>query len=299
MMRVVLLVILAMAALALGDNFLRARSGAFGVWQFMALRALFTVPLVLLLARLTGRPTRPRSFFWVALRSFLLALALALYFAALGVMTVPMVVAGFYTAPLFVLLFGRLFGFERIDALRAVAAVIGFAGVLIALRPGGEGGLMALLPVAGGMFYGLANLLARHRCAREGVEVLLAGFFIALALLGLAGLGLIAALDIGAPAGQAGFALRGWVPVSGEILLVTFVHGVVAIFAMILLTRAYLAAPTALVAPLEYAMLPLSALFGLLFGDPPPDAPALLGMAMIVAAGILVVRGGDRGGASG
>lgn len=289
MIRVAMLVLAAMAVLALGDNFLRSRSGDFGAWQFMALRMVVTVPLVFLLAWVKGAPLKPRAPGWVALRSLALALAMAAYFSSLGFMTVPMVVAGFFTAPLFVLLFSHVLGLERIGLWQVVGTAFGFLGVLIALRPDGDLGLIALMPVAGGMFYAVANLLTRHRCQGEGLEVLLAGAFAALGVLGVVGLGVIAFLGLEAPAGTAGFALRGWVAIDAGTFAVIATHGIVAVLAMIFLTRAYLDAPTSHVAPLEYAMLPMAAIFGLFFGDPVPEARAMLGMAMILLSGVFVM----------
>lgn len=224
----------------------------------------------------------------MAARAALHGLALLLYYAALGFLPIAQVGAGFFTAPLFVLLFSALLFGQRIGPRELAVVAAGFAGVLLILRPDPSGfGPALVIPLAAGALYGLGNLLTREWCADEPVGALLGTFLAALGLIGAAGclaLALLPAADsptfLTAPWALPSAAVVGWI-----LLQVASSLGSVG-----LITRGYQYAATSTLAIFEYAFLVSAASWAWFLRGETLDAAALLGIALIVASGILAAR---------
>jgi drug/metabolite transporter (DMT)-like permease len=213
-----------------------------------------------------------------------------LYFGALAFMPIAQVGAGLFTAPLFVLMFSAaLFG-HRIGPRRLLAVALGFAGVLVILRPDpGNLSLLALMPVASGALYALSNLLIREWCADEPVGALLAGFFLAIGAAGAGGTLLLTALPPPAAVQDAApFLTRAWTAPSGEVLLWIAVQAAGSLAAVGAITRGYQSAETSYLAVFEYAFLITASLWAWLLWGETLDAAGVLGIAMIIASGTII-----------
>jgi drug/metabolite transporter (DMT)-like permease len=179
-------------------------------------------------------------------------------------------------APVLANLFSRLWLDEPGDAFSWTAALASFAGVLIIARPGlGIFALDALYPVAGAV--GLASFLAITRAVSGRDDPRVTAFFgpfVAFAIFSAA----IPAYWV-APKSMAHFALFAGV-------------GVLAAGAQVLQTLSYKYGTTHQVAPFTYASLVVSIGVGWLVFHAVPDGWSILGMSIIVAAGVAsVLRG--------
>jgi len=276
------------------DNYVRVIAGEIGLWQFQALRTGLMVPMLLLAVPLIGlrlRPVRPRA---VLARSLVHATGMLFYFGALGFLPVAQVAAGLFSAPFFVLLIQRLFYGRRITPIAALAAALGFAGILLVLGPGaaGEVGFASILPVAGGAFYAMGNVATREWCGRESVATLTAGYMAALGLMGLAGMAILAWLAPEAAPGADGFLLRGAAWPSAEVWFWVAVQAAGSLVGVGLLVRGYQLTAASQASVFEYSVLPAAALWGWLLWGQVPGLAALAGMALIVAAGVLIAMRG-------
>ena len=81
-----------------------------------------------------------------------------------------------------------------------------------------------------------------------------------------------------------------WSAITTTDILVLLVLAAFAVGNGMLLAGAYLAAPPATVATFEYSYLVFVAIWDIVFFALMPSAPSILGMAMIVCAGLLVIR---------
>ena len=287
------------AALAIGgyavligytDNYVRVIAAEAGLWQFHATRTLFGVVLFALAAPLFGLVLRPRNLRAVAARSAVLAAAMLVYFGCLAFLTVAQVAAGLFTAPIFVLIIGRVIYGHPIGPFRVAAALIGFLGVVLVLGPTAAEGLgwASILPVLAGVLYAMANLATREWCAGESAATLTLGFFVAIGLAGVVGMGLLALWPLPVAEGADGFITRGPVWPSTTFLFWTFVQALGSAVAVGLCIRAYQLAEANRVAVLEYVILPVSAAWGWLLWSETLTLLAVLGMALIALAGALI-----------
>ena len=133
-----------------------------------ALGAIVMLPPALRLGAHALWPRAPRLQF---LRGAFHAGGMLLWFAALPLVTLPELTAIGFSGPIFVCIGAVLILRERMTGARWTAVLVGFAGVLIVLRPwegGGPGGLspgmllmLASAPVFAGSFL-VAKVLTRH-----------------------------------------------------------------------------------------------------------------------------------------
>lgn len=272
-----LLMLLGMAAFAANDAIGKWLVADYGVAQVILLRSLaaglMMAPLLLrggrVVARIRSSP-RPRL---QALRAVCATAEVFCFYLAVSYMPLADVMAFWMAAPIYVVAISPFLLGERVGARTWVAVAMGFAGVLILLAPSlqisGAGAVFALLGTVA-----FAAIMVLGRSLRETPDRDLVLFqLVAAALAGLA----LAPFD--------------WQPLqSGGDLALLFLLGVVATAAHMLVTRALKLADASVVAPLQYSLLVWGAVLGfLVFGDIP--APAmLLGAALIVGSGLIVLR---------
>jgi drug/metabolite transporter (DMT)-like permease len=120
----------------ISDVIIKIASGEVALFQFVALRLMLTL---LLLLPFLGRVDRAR--FWNGGRLHFVRAQIGLggvicMVIALGALPLATANALFYLAPVLVMLFGALLFGERLRIGNIITVVSGFAGVLLILRPG-------------------------------------------------------------------------------------------------------------------------------------------------------------------
>jgi S-adenosylmethionine uptake transporter len=216
------------------------------------------------------------------LRSVTGVTALCLWFYAIRGLPLATAMTLNYTSSLWLALFlvggAVLAGAQRVDHRLVAAAVLGFTGVLLVLRPTIEHGQL---------WHGLTGLLSGMVSAFGYLQI---------AALGRAGepeSRIVFYFSIGGIVGGAAIAaVSGWHAHTAAGIGLLVAVGVLATVAQLLLTRAYARGHTLVNASLQYLGIAFSFVYGVvLFAD---DVTWLAGagMAVIVAAGVLasVVR---------
>lgn len=279
----------AMGLFGLIDNFMRLAAETGGLWQFHLLRSIVALAVLVPVAaalRIGLRPLRPLA---VAGRSVLNAVAMVIYFGCLGYMPISQAVAGLFTAPIFVVLISALFLGEVVRFRRWIAVLIGFAGILLVLRPDvGDISALSILPVLAGAIYAMGNIATRRWCGGEGTLALLAAFFVCMLGFGAAGSIALALFPQAVPVGADGFALRGWVRPDGVFGIMILVQGIGSLIGVGLLIRAYQLADASFVAVFENALLVAATLWAAVLWGEVPDIIGMAGLAMVGIAGVII-----------
>jgi len=278
------------------DNYVRVIAEQAGLWQFHATRTAMALLLLALLARPLGLRLRPVNGRAVLARSAIHGLAMVIYFGALAFLPVALVAAGLFTAPIFVLLISRLTYHEVIGPFRVLAVITGFAGVILVLGPEALQGasLPAILPIVAGALYAMGNIATRKWCPEESAETLLAGFFAALGVIGVLGMVALAVWPIPVPEGTAGFLQRGPLWPGQAFWFWTFVQAAGSLLGVGLMVRAYQIADATRVSVFEYVILPASAVWSWALWGEVLTPVAVLGMGLIVAAGLMIALRSTR-----
>ncbi|MGB5865630.1 MAG: DMT family transporter [Sulfitobacter sp.] len=281
-----------MFALGITDNFVPYISETGSLWQFHMLRGVLAVVLLAILAGIGIGVIRPVSWRAVLGRSVFPATAMLIYFGCLSVLPIGVVVAGLFTAPLFVLLISVIFQGARVGPFRIGAVLLGFVGALLVIQPDPRAlDLVAFLPIVAGMFYAVGAVVTRLWCARESTIALSAGFFGMLSLFGALGL---LVLPAGGPEGFDGFVQRGWVPVTGAMVFWIAVQAVGSIIGIGLIFRGYLLGEAGYVAVYEYSLLVFASFWAWVLWDQAVGPLAFAGMSMIAGAGAVITMRSDE-----
>jgi drug/metabolite transporter (DMT)-like permease len=205
-------------------------------------------------------------------RSCLLILATFLFFSALRHVSMAEAASISFTAPLIVaILAGPMLG-EKVTLSRVVALLVGFAGVLVVIRPGTDVFQWAsLLIVGNACCYALYQVLTRRVSVSDSPET----SAVYSALVGSVLMSLVVPFSWTTPASWTDVALLASLGVFGGLG-----HYCVA--------RALFFAPASLVSPFQYLQMIGSVAVGyLLFADR-PDSMTWAGAALIIGAGLWV-----------
>jgi drug/metabolite transporter (DMT)-like permease len=149
-----------------------------------------------------------------------------------------------------------------------------FMGVLIVLRPAQDGGIATglLLALVGAILTAIIQLILKPMSARDSTETLVAWNLI---------------VTVPLAAIPAFFVWK--MPSIWEWGLLSM-QGVFGVMAMGMITKAFALADASLLAPIDFARLPIVAVLAYLFFDQLPGIATLMGGAMIFITTVLIAR---------
>ena len=204
------------------------------------------------------------------IRVALSTLEVAAFFAASVYLPLADVITYYLAAPIFVTAASALFLGEHVGWRRWSAIIVGFIGVMIALRPSTQAvSWPAMIALAGSASFAALMIITRSLRGTPDI-VLTTAQFVGTLLFGL----------IVAP--------FGWITPSLPDLGLFALAGCISIAAALCVNRSLKLAPASVVVPYQYTMLIWAIALGyLVFGDV-PDAPMLVGSAIIVASGLYI-----------
>ncbi len=202
-----------------------------------------------------------------------------LWFYALALIPLAQVISLEFTSPIWVALLAPFVLGERLTPIRALAALVGFAGVLIVVRPQ-IGGITPpmIAAAASAIGFALSALLTRRLTRTETITCIMFWLTLMQAIMGLVCAGIDG--DIAVPTMNA----LPWLALIGAT-------GLAAHFC---LSTALSLAPAAMVMPMDFLRLPVLATIGLLFYGESLDAIVILGALVILVANWLNLRGASK-----
>ncbi|WFR98145.1 DMT family transporter [Rhizobium tumorigenes] len=194
----------------------------------------------------------------------------SLFYAAVAYLPLADVITFYMAAPIYVAALSHFLLGERIGWRRWLAVGVGFAGVVIALRPSTAMlSLPSLFAVAGSVGFALTIISSRYlRSTRD--TVLVTSQTLVVMVVGII------------------LSVSDWREAGLDIWIAMLFLGIVGTCAHLLLTRALKLAPASLLAPLQYTLLLWAVVFGFVFFGDVPDAQLLAGAAIIVFAGLFI-----------
>jgi len=204
------------------------------------------------------------------IRVVLSTLEVAAFFAASVYLPLADVITYYLAAPIFVTAASAIFLGEHVGWRRWSAIVVGFIGVIIALRPSTQAvSWPAMIALAGSASFAALMIITRSLRGTPDI-VLTSAQFCGTLLFGL----------IAAP--------FGWVTPSLPDLGLFAAAGCISIAAALGVNRSLKLAPASVVVPYQYTMIIWAVIFGyVVFGDV-PSAAMLAGAAVIIVAGLYI-----------
>ena len=265
------LMLLAVSMFSFGDALGKFMIATYSVGQLLWLRACAALMV------LAPMMWRQRAQFAIIerpllqlFRVLLSTLEIAAFFLAAAYLPLADVVTYYLACPIFVTALSALVLRERVGWRRWSAILIGFAGVLIALRPSAQTiSWPALIALCGSLSFAVLMLITRSLRATPDIVLASTQF---------AGTFVLGAL----------MSPFGWVTPSIGSLGLFAAAGCISVSALLCVNRSLKLAPASVVVPYQYSMIVWAVMFGyFVFGDVPQPA-TILGAAIIIGAGLYI-----------
>mgnify|MGYP000279672145 CR=1 FL=1 len=282
-LKAALLALLAYAIFATHDVVVKYLGASMSPFQLVFFSSLLSFPLVtvMLVQDTTLGNLRPLHPWWVALRSVTMSVVPASAFYAFAHLPLAQVYALLFVTPLLITLLSIPILQEKVGLPRMLAVLVGFAGVLVVLRPGGVeygmGHAAALFAALGSAFQSV--ILRKIGNEERRVVMMVYPLVATFVVMGLAMPFVYVPFDASALGGL----------------------GVVAIFgfcATLMMVSAFTKGEAAIVAPMQYSQIIWATLFGVLLFDEQIDLMTLVGAGIIIGSGIFIVIREAAGGHS-
>ncbi|WP_298280485.1 DMT family transporter [uncultured Bradyrhizobium sp.] len=265
------LMLLSIFMFSFGDAMGKFIVATYSVGQLLWLRACAAL-LVLLPMVWTRRADflhleRP----WLQLlRVTLSTVEVAAFFLATVYLPLADVITYYLAGPIFVTAMSGLVLGEHIGWRRWTAILVGFCGVLIALRPSAQTiSWPAMIALGGSLSFAVLMLITRSLRATPDI-VLATSQFGGTFILGLV------------------LSPFGWVTPTPGSLVLFFTAGLISVAALFCVNRSLKLAPASVVVPYQYSMIVWAVIFGFaVFGDVPSWA-TIIGASIIIAAGLYI-----------
>ncbi len=286
------LAVFAVSITSTQDAVIKGLAASLPAYEVVLIRGLVGLPILALWLALTdGFRTLFTPLLWPLLgRGLVLTAAYFCFILAIAAMPIADAVAIYFTMPFFVAMLAGPFLGEQVPVYRWLAMLAAFIGVLIMVQPGKSGfepasgfALLSALGYAGG------QMMGRHysqRVAPVAIANVQNAVYLAVSSMLLVLINLFGFEWHGHKSLEFLFQPVVWPTAHGLVLLA--VMGSFAAVGSVVFTYAYKYAQASFVAPFEYTSMFWAVAFGIfLFGDF-PSVMTWAGMAIVIAAGLLM-----------
>ncbi|MDB5548941.1 MAG: multidrug transporter permease [Tardiphaga sp.] len=265
------LMLLGVCMFSFGDALGKYIVATYSVGQLMLLRAVASLLLLSpVIWRSRGHFMRIERPGLQAVRVVLSTLEVAAFFWAASYMPLADVITYYLAAPIFVTAAAAIFLRERVGWRRWGAVLVGFCGVLIALRPSTQTvSWPALIALGGSASFAAVMLITRSLRATPDIVLASAQF-------------------IGTLVFGAALAPLSWVTPSWSDSGMFAIAGAISVMALLSINRSLILAPASVVVPYQYSMILWAVMFGYLVFADVPSTPTLIGAAIIIGAGLYI-----------
>jgi drug/metabolite transporter (DMT)-like permease len=274
--RGVLAMVAAQGTFVINDAFVKLATAAYPTGQVLAIRGLFAALAALALVRLLGRFSDLKAMAspLVIARGVLEALIAFTFITALAKLPLANITAILQAATLIVVVMAAALRIERIGWRRWLAICVGFAGVLIIVRPAADGfNIYSLVALASAVMVGARDLLTRHIGSHVPSTVITFTTTAVVCVIGwIIGLA------------------ETWPPLQPRETLYLVAAALFVAAGNYSIIVAYRDADVSLVSGFRYTVLVFAILLGVLIWGEWPDLPAVTGSMLIVASGLYTLH---------
>ncbi len=242
--------------------------------QMMFFRSLVAVSMIVPFMLRSGwagfRTKRPGLHLF---RTLVGALGMFCVFYAFTHLPLAETIAIVFSRPLFAVGLAILFLGETVGWRRITAAVVGFAGVMVMVRPGSAAfDPASLFAVTAAVAAGSTAVIIKKLSATESTTSIVLWFSV--------GSAVITAVP----------AMVVWVPPAPAQWATLILMGIVGVGGMAALTKGFSTGDTSFVSPFDYSRLLYATALGFFVFGETPDAWSAMGALIIVASGYYIVR---------
>lgn len=273
--RAIVLMMAGSMLLTMNDAVMKWLTSGYPVGQLLFTRAMFSFVVIAFCVRFYGglnslRIHNPRLHI---VRGVVVVCGTFCFVSGLQYLTLPEAISVVFAGPLFVTALAPLMIGEPVGWRRWAAVLVGFAGVLVMVRPGTEAmQWAALFPLASALFGAVRDLVTRGAMSTEHSNALLTTSTIA------AGLGGLCTLPFG------------WAAVTPGDLGLMALSGFLMAGAYFLIIESFRYGEAGLVVPFKYFNMVFAVAFGFLLWGDLPDIWTWSGCGILVASGLYILH---------
>lgn len=275
-MRGIVAMLIAVVLFSVMDAGLKWLSPHYPSIQIAAMRALASLPFVLVYIVIRGSAKSLINIRWPLhlLRGALGISMLALFTYGLKSLPLSEAYSLFFIAPLLITMLSVPLLKEKVGMSRWVAIIVGLIGVLIVLRPSAENlvslGSLAVLTAAA--CYSVSAITVRVISRTDSSDSMV---FWAMTMIAI---------------GAGSYAAPNWQTIEQRHLLVLAGIGITGFFGQVAITAAFQKGEASVIAPFEYSALAWGMGLDWLFWKTLPDSIAMAGALVIIASGLYLIR---------
>lgn len=279
------------ATLSVNDMAIKHLSTSYALHEVILARSAISVTVLVLIVMATGgglnrfKTRRPRE---QMIRVSFVLISNVSYFLGLAALPLADAVAIAFVSPLLVTLLSVLVLGEHVGPRRWSAVAVGMLGVIIMLRPGsGVIHPATLLVLVSALCYASTHMMTRRM--RDSESAVTLNFYVQVGFILVSGAMGLTVGDghlSGSSNASIAFLFRPWIWPHPADLPYFLATGLSVAIGGLLVSQAYRLNEAALVAPFEYAAMPMAIFWGVVAFGTWPDMTAWLGIALICGAGI-------------
>lgn len=274
--RAICTMLAAVGLFSLMDSGLKLLSAHYPPFEVATFRGAASFPLVLAWALATTgwRPLLRIRWPLHVLRAALSVVMIACFVYALKRLPLSTAYTIFFIAPILITALSVPFLGEQVGPRRWVAITVGFVGVLVALRPSGDGigGLAGFAVLFAALAYAVSAITVRVLARTDSTQAMIVWLMLMMTL------------------GALVFAAPSWVAVAHTDWLLIAGVGIAGALGQYAITEAFIRGEASLLAPLEYTALAWGVGLDLALWGVLPDKITWIGAAIIVASGFYLLR---------
>ena len=220
-------------------------------------------------------------------RGFMGLLSLIAYFYNMANIPLGEAVTYNKSAPLFLAFFAWVFLGEKLPRLALLALIFGFAGIILIARPDGfvfdKYSLLGIFSAIGAaLAYTSIRELKNYYDVRSiALSFMAVGTIGPMLLMGIA--------EFIEPSESYDFIISKFIMPQGITWLYLIAMGTFATASQLLMTKAYSLTKAGIIGTITYAQIIFAVIIGTILGDQFPDIWTMLGIALVIIAGLLVM----------
>lgn len=290
--------LLAMVIFSLQNIAVKWIGGDYSVLEIVMFRSLVALPAALLFYRYEGQrglPTTQRHKLEYV-RGLFLFLSYTTHFMGLAALSLADVESIRFSGPLMITALSVVLLGEKVGPRHWLALIVGFLGVLLIVKPGSAtfniGSIFIVISV---FFYALNVMLTRKLRTTDSSATMAyySSLVYLVAAFILAPLPLVLG-ELPDVHPSIGFLLRAWTMPTLVDWIIMSGLGLVWAGGMYFMARAYSAAQASVVAPFEYASLPINMVWGFAIWHEVPTVLTLTGAFLTLLCGLYILLNQER-----
>ena len=270
---------------------IKAASGQVPPGQAVFFRSFFAIPIIMIWLWHQGHlhdGLQAKSVMGHVWRGLFGTSAMALTFAGLALLPLPEVTAIGYATPMFTVLLAAMLLGERVRLIRLSAVALGLIGVMIVIAPrlslgSGYSDIAmwgAIMVLAASILRALVQVHVRRLVQSESTSAIVFYFSLTATLLSLC------TLPLGWLIPHTSLS---WTNPAAQVYALIIGAGLIGGVAQIMVTSSYRFGSASMLAPFDYASMIFATLIGWLVFSEIPTPTILIGAALVIAGGVLII----------